>query len=201
MNIEPSNSRRDMLTAAKYPQKSHQKIIPALLVILIASTLWLIFCGREAKLMDISSGANHVHGDSKERIFESTFVIPTQKRPKSSKKSASAKQNVKRPTKQKVAEGKPTTGRRRNRSDAWEQNHRIPWETPPRNLPTRKPANRTAGIPSYSRNSNGRTEGTTAVVTSRKGGKGPRNLDSAGNAMTARSQVRPGASPAPRNTV
>ena len=50
-------------------------------------------------------------GDSKERIFESTFVIPTRKRTKSSKKSASAKQNVKRPTKQKVTEGKPTTGR------------------------------------------------------------------------------------------
>ena len=50
-------------------------------------------------------------GDSKERIFESTFVIPTQKRSKSSKKSASAKQNVKRPIKHKVTEGKPTTGR------------------------------------------------------------------------------------------
>ena len=50
-------------------------------------------------------------GYSKERIFESTFVIPTRKRTKSNKKSAGAKQNVKRSTKQKVAEGKPTTGR------------------------------------------------------------------------------------------
>ena len=50
-------------------------------------------------------------GESKERVFESTFVIPTLKRTKSNKKSASAKQNVKRTTKQKVAEGKPTTGR------------------------------------------------------------------------------------------
>ena len=50
-------------------------------------------------------------GVSKERLFESTFVIPTLKRTKSSKKSASAKQNLKRPTEQKVTEGKPTTGR------------------------------------------------------------------------------------------
>ena len=39
-----------------------RKIIPALLVILIASTLWFIFCGREAKLAEISSGNNHVCG-------------------------------------------------------------------------------------------------------------------------------------------
>ena len=39
-----------------------RKIIPALLVILIASTLWLVFCGREAKLAEISSGNNHVCG-------------------------------------------------------------------------------------------------------------------------------------------
>ena len=50
-------------------------------------------------------------GESKERIFESTFVIPTRKRTKSNKKSGSAKQNVKRSTKQKVTKGKPTTGR------------------------------------------------------------------------------------------
>ena len=50
-------------------------------------------------------------GESKEPIFESTFVIPTRKRTKSNKKSGSAKQNVKRSTKQKVTEGKPTTGR------------------------------------------------------------------------------------------
>ena len=39
-----------------------RKIIPALLAILIASTLWLVFCGREAKLAEISSGDNHVCG-------------------------------------------------------------------------------------------------------------------------------------------
>jgi hypothetical protein len=50
-------------------------------------------------------------GESKERIFESTFVIPTRKRTKSNKKSAGAKQNVKRSTNQKVTKGKPTTGR------------------------------------------------------------------------------------------
>ena len=36
-------------------------------------------------------------GISKEHIFESTFVIPTRKRPKSNKKSASASQKVKKP--------------------------------------------------------------------------------------------------------
>ena len=35
---------------------------------------------------------------SKERIFESTIIIPTRKRPKSNKKSASAGQKVKKPT-------------------------------------------------------------------------------------------------------
>ena len=39
-----------------------RKIIPALLVVLIASTLWFILCGREAKLVEISSGNNHVCG-------------------------------------------------------------------------------------------------------------------------------------------
>ena len=39
-----------------------RKIIPALLVILIASTLWFVLCGREAKLAEISSGNNHVCG-------------------------------------------------------------------------------------------------------------------------------------------
>ena len=37
-------------------------------------------------------------GVSKERIFESTIIIPTRKRPKSNKKSASAGQKVKKPT-------------------------------------------------------------------------------------------------------
>ena len=37
-------------------------------------------------------------GISKERIFESTFVIPTRKRPQANKKSASASQKVKKPT-------------------------------------------------------------------------------------------------------
>ena len=50
-------------------------------------------------------------GIFKERIFESTFVIPTRKRTKSNKKSASAKQNAKRSNNQKVTKGKPTTGR------------------------------------------------------------------------------------------
>ena len=50
-------------------------------------------------------------GESEERIFVSTFVIPTRKGTKSDKKSGSAKQNVKRSTKQKVTEAKPTTGR------------------------------------------------------------------------------------------
>ena len=50
-------------------------------------------------------------GESEERIFESTFVIPTRKGTKSDKKSGSAKQDVKRSTKQKVTEAKPTTGR------------------------------------------------------------------------------------------
>ena len=39
-----------------------RKIIPALLVILIASTLWFILCGRDAKLVEISSGNSHVCG-------------------------------------------------------------------------------------------------------------------------------------------
>ena len=43
-------------------RKITRKIIPALLVILIASTLWFVLCGREAKLAEISSGNNHVCG-------------------------------------------------------------------------------------------------------------------------------------------
>ena len=39
-----------------------RKIIPALLVIVIASTIWFLLCGREAKLVEISSGNNHVCG-------------------------------------------------------------------------------------------------------------------------------------------
>ena len=52
-----------------------------------------------ASLLDISpsDGSPAQAGVSKERIFESTFVIPTRKRPKSNKKSASASQKIKKP--------------------------------------------------------------------------------------------------------
>ena len=50
--------------------------------------------GRNVPGLRQSVGAGIV----KERIFESTLVIPTGKRPKSNKKSASASQQVKKPT-------------------------------------------------------------------------------------------------------
>ena len=45
-----------------------RKIIPALLVIVITSTLWFVLCGRDAKLVEISSGDNYVCGIKQDGI-------------------------------------------------------------------------------------------------------------------------------------